>query len=199
MKSQGHIESAAAIFIYKADATTQIAWEDASRIADVRCELHNRREEFLQGLNAWNSQAGLNPSNSFLAIYSHMGPAGVSPTEFGAANHSDANIISWSDLAAAIPRGIGTVWLVGCASNIMATESTQMHRTIRNYALVTTDTVAWLLLLPLFAFEISLDPIYYCTEMPTLIAAQLDRLRLGAQARSIEYYRPTPNGWMRFP
>jgi len=112
----GNIACQAAAFVFKTDDTVSRAWEEVNGIPHIRAEIHDDRQAFLAAVGAWNGRASMEPDNAYLGIYAHMGRRGLSPARPDHPSYRAENRITWADLAAALPRGVHTCWLVGCGS-----------------------------------------------------------------------------------
>lgn len=186
MRTSGILTCQAAAFIYKADASAQKAWNDIESIKDIRRELHGSKTSLLDALKAWNIQPHLDPDNSFLAIYAHMGEPGIAPVGSG----DPADVISWSELASALPRGVTYGWLIGCNSEHALKHWPAPTGPVRLRLLVTDVSEYWGPLLRHFHEEISLDPIRFPEEMPELLKTLEPSL-----GGHLEYYESTSGGW----
>jgi hypothetical protein len=191
----GNLACQVAAFVYKDDQTAIGAWRDVQQISDIRGEIHDSRASFLSALKAWNDRPELNPDNAFLGIYAHMGSPGISPKSGLDPTFNPADVISWSDLAAALPRGVSTCWLVGCSSVEVTAVWDPVAGPVRKRLLVTQEGNRWLPLLKHFAVEIGMDPITYPEEMPKRLLELLPTI-----GRDITYYKVGPGEWVRsFP
>jgi len=191
----GNLTCQVAAFVYKDDQTAIGAWRDVQQISDIRGEIHDSRASFLSVLKAWNDRPELNPDNAFLGIYAHMGSPGISPKSGLDPTFNPADVISWSDLAAALPLGVSTCWLVGCSSVEVTAVWDPVAGPVLRRLLVTQEGNRWLPLLKHFAVEIGMDPITYPEEMPKRLLELLPTI-----GRDITYYELGPGGWVRsFP
>ena len=187
---KGRITCQAAAFVYKDDRTALQAWQDICHISHIRAEIHNDRTSFLTELAAWNTQVTLTPGNAYLGLYAHMGKPGISPKGTKDPGFSHANVVSWTDLAAALPNGVHTCWLVGCKSEAVLSVWKPAITPVVGHLLVTIKSEAWQPLVKFFADEISLSPINYPENMPARL-----RKALPALGMAIKYYEPTTSGW----
>ena len=152
----GNLACQVAAFVYKDDQTAIGAWRDVQQISDIRGEIHDSRASFLSALKAWNDRPELNPDNAFLGIYAHMGSPGISPKSGLDPTFNPADVISWSDLAAALPLGVSTCWLVGCSSVEVTAVWDPVAGPVLRRLLVTQEGNRWLPLLKHFAVEIGI-------------------------------------------
>jgi len=189
----GPVTCQAATFVYKDDRAALKAWQDVAQIPHIRAEIHDGRASFLAALRAWNTQPMLVPDNAYLGIYAHMGQGGISPKRRDDPMFSSANVISWQELAAAIPERVHTCWLVGCDSKAVLSAWKPFGGPVLGRLLVTLETNKWRPLVELFAQEISLDPINYPEDMLSLLRKALPEL-----GTAIEYYEPTALEWTLF-
>lgn len=189
----GDSKCRAAIFIFKSDSTVDAAKRAVLKIQskeNVRAEAHEQKSSFLDGLRKWNQQPNINGSNSFLAIYAHMGKFGLSPKASDDPDFDISNAVSWSDLKSALPSRVHTLWLMGCESDLATKAWTPSTAgPVDGILLGTKDSRSWDILFRFFQLEIGMDTIIMYDEM-------LPKLRLGFpdDANDIEYYRPDPTG-----
>lgn len=160
--AQGSRASQAALFVFKNDGSRQSqAWANARNLRDVRCELHIDPPNLVKGLTQWNK--GVDPTNAFLAVYAHMGAAGMAPTTTGP-------ILRWADFQAALPYNVHTLWLAGCSSkHALAAWPTPAQSPVRGSLLITSASKDWMPLVSLFEREVSLDDITFFDEMEALV------------------------------
>jgi hypothetical protein len=156
MQAHGEPDSQGAIFVFKDDGRQQTPWEHARGIPHVRAELHSGKDSFLRSLKAWN--ATVNPKNSFLAIYAHMGEGGIATTPDG------ASVVSWNELASAMPKKVSTLWLAGCKS-VLAPWEKPSDGPVTGTLLVTTQSRNWAALVKIFENEASLDNIKFFDQI----------------------------------
>ncbi len=166
----GNLSAQAAIFIYKNDSTAPDAWKDVELLhvaeGGIRGELHSNKSAFLEALSRWN--ASVNPSNSFLCIYSHAGAPGIGPEP----KYPSEDVIEWQELAAALPKGVQYLWLVGCKTQEALKKWQPLQGPVLHRLLATDAKFPWLPFLKCFAAEISLEPITFDDEMRTLLLAK---------------------------
>lgn len=182
----GDLACQAAAFVYKDDKSAPQAWLDVEGIEHIRREIHGERASFLDALRAWNSQPRLEPGNASLAIYAHMGESGIGPGGLA----GTANIVSWQELAAALPKGAQYCWLIGCKSEYVLSNWPASGGPVLRRILVTEESKYWGPLVQHFAEEISMDPVRFPEEMPSLLRKLVPTL-----GGLVEYYEPTPGGW----
>lgn len=155
MPTQGERNCQGAIFIFKDDGRQEKPWEHARGIPHIRAELHSSKDLFLRSLKAWN--ATVDPTNSFLAIYAHMGEPGIAPTPKGP-------LVTWNELADALPKKVSTLWLAGCKSARHPWEKPS-DSPVTGTLLVTTESRDWSALVKIFENEVSLDNIKFFDQM----------------------------------
>lgn len=182
---RGSANSLAAIFIFKSDEKNQVAWDDACELPQARVELHRTRTKFLEALRSWNGGVA-EPDNAFLLIYAHGTSAGIAAS----ANES----IAWTELRAAIPRRIATIWLVGCVTGVVKnTWLTPADGPASASLLVTNATLNWLALVSLFRVEVSIDRIVFFDQMKSYLLQTAPEL--GAK---VEYLQAAGPQWAPF-
>lgn len=159
MQTHGTPDCQGAIFIFKNDGRQVQPWTHARVIPHIRAELHSEKPSFLRALAAWNERA--NPANSFLAIYAHMGKSGIAPTPQGP-------IITWQELADALPKKVSTLWLAGCKS-VLAPWDRPSDSPVTATLLVTTESRNWSSLVKIFEAEISLENINFFDQMKATV------------------------------
>ncbi len=163
MRTHGNHDCQGAIFILKNDGRQESAWQHARGIAHIRAELHSGKASFLHGLKAWNT--AVDSSNAFLAIYSHMGCPGIAPSHSGP-------IVTWEELAGALPNSVSTLWLAGCKS-VVAPWGKPSDSPVTSTLLVTTESRDWSRLVKIFEKEVSLDNITFFDQMKGTIVELL--------------------------
>jgi hypothetical protein len=126
----------------------------------IRGELHRDKTSLLQGLQHWNSQ--VDPSSAFLCIYSHAGSPGIAPAP-------DGPVVTWKELAAALPQGVQYLWLLGCDTSA-AIEAWTERSPVLHRILVTTESSYWQPFLKFFAYEISTTSITFDDEMHAVLS-----------------------------
>lgn len=187
MKTIGDADCQGAVFVYKDDKTKDTAWADVERInaehGGIRGELHTQKDEFLRGLRSWES--AVDPSNAFLCIYAHMGSSGIN-----CVGQQDARLVSWAELADALPGGVECLWLVGCDSQECMKSWSPLSGPVRHILLATSESKPWRPLLKCFAAEISMKRIRFYDEMPDYLERESPEL-----AKYTAYFRPTSGGF----
>lgn len=188
MPTVGDIDSQAAVFVYKTDATRQSAWRVVRTInqehGGIRGELHNDPNELLRGLEAWS--AAVDPTNAFLCVYAHMGALGINCLGGQASTR-----VTWSQFATAITQPVELLWLVGCKSRLCLPHWGPLGRPVRHLLLATSASQPFLPLVRLFAAEIDIDHIRFYDEMPAYLREAEPQL-----GRCTQYYRPSANGFV---
>lgn len=175
----------AAVFVFKTDKTVAAAWDAVSKIADqegaLRGELHDSKVPFLEGLNSWNQS--VDPTNSFLCIYSHAGKSGIAPSD----SPTRDEIVRWEELADALPQGVRHLWLLGCDTNRALDVWDDFPVPVAHRCLFTTESKLWLPFIKFFAHEISVQNIHSSDEL-------VDRLKADApELASLTTYSTNPN------
>lgn len=184
---KGPVDSPAALFILKDDAKNQIAWEDASEIAHARIELHRTKEAFLAGLRNWNAQL-TDPANAFLLVYAHGARAGIAP------RNSAADLVSWSELREVLSRRLATMWLVGCeTTHVKSQWTTPQASPVTASLLVTTASLDWHRLLPLFRAEVDIDSIVFFDQIKSYL-----RRHVAALGAAVDYLDASGSEWAPF-
>lgn len=129
------------------------AWNAVNKIAAregaLRGELHDSKVPFLEGLNSWNQS--LDPTNSFLCIYSHAGKSGIAPSNYP----TREELVRWEELADALPRGVRHLWLLGCDTSRALEVWDERPAPVAHRCLVTTESKLWQPFIEFFAREIS--------------------------------------------
>lgn len=112
-------------------------------------------------------------------MYAHAGAAGIAPV--GAPEKEF--VISWSELARALPKGVRYLWLLGCKTEKACTAWKSLQGPVIHRLLATSESIRWVDFIRFFALEISLDPIHFDDEMA-------DRLRQHAPelAKHTQYF-----------
>jgi len=187
----GKIACQAAAFVFKTDDTVSRAWEEVNGIPHIRAEIHDDRQAFLAAVGAWNGRASMEPDNAYLGIYAHMGRRRLSPARPDHPSYRAENRITWADLAAALPRGVHTCWLVGCGSVAVLNRWDPLAGPVRGGLLVTLTSRYWLPLVRFFAVEIDLEKIIYPEEMPRRL-----RQALPNGGTDVAYFDATRAGWL---
>jgi len=181
MKILGDVTCQAALFVYKDDGSENAAWNSVcgtyQQEGPVRGELHNKKPAFLDGLRTWNE--GVKPTNSYLAIYAHMGKSGL-----GCVRNDPAREVTWQELANALPNGVAILWLIGCNSQECKTAWAPLVGPVLGHLLVTTATKYWQPFLTCFNMAISLDPIVLHADIPSEVKRSSPKL-----GQNTEYYR----------
>jgi len=179
----GNPSSQAAVFVYKDDGSVSQAAADIRSIhgkeGGIRGEVHSDKQAFLTALNNWNS--GVDCNNSFLCIYSHAGSPGIAPVR----KPSKSQVISWSELANALPHGLQYLWLLGCKTEQAVKAWEPLGGPVRHRLLATDSTEPWEPFLEFFADEISIDPITMDDEMERRLAKRSPEL-----AKHTKYFSP---------
>lgn len=175
----------AAVFVFKSDTTAAAAWDAVNKIADqegaLRGELHDSKVPLLEGLNSWNQS--VDPTNSFLCIYSHAGKSGIAPSD----SPTPEEIVGWKELADALRRGVRHLWLLGCATNRALDVWNDSLIPVAHCCLVTTESKLWLPFIKFFAHEISVQNIHSSDEL-------FDRLKADApELAGLTTYLTNPN------
>lgn len=180
----GNLSSQAAVFVYKDDASVPSADADirAMNAAEggIRGEIHADKEAFLNGLKRWNS--GIEPTNAFLCIYSHAGDLGIAPVR---KLPDRSRIISWTELAGALPRGVQYLWLLGCKTEKAVNAWGALGGPVRHRLLATDSKEPWEPFVKFFAHEISIDPITSDDEMEKVLEKSSPGL-----AKHTKYFSP---------
>lgn len=178
----GDLTSQAAVFVYKDDDSVTDAAADIRRMhasqGGIRGEIHADKQAFWDALTKWNSEA--EPANAFLCIYSHAGDPGIAPTSDDA-----SRIISWTELADALPRGVQYLWLLGCETQKALNAWKALGGPVRHRLLATDSEVYWQPFLQFFAHEISIDPVTADDEMEERLAKSSPEL-----AEHTKYFSP---------
>jgi hypothetical protein len=182
----GALHCQAAIFCYKADGTVDALKDDLNTIAgnpsQVRGEIHREKAQFLQAVQAWNRQS--DPNEAFLCIYAHAGGPGIAPIggeEFASHPNRDNLLVTWDELAQALPHRVAYLWLLGCRTEQALKKWQALRNPVLRRLLATNAKYPWQPFVKWFAAEISLDPIVYNDEMvPLLLRKAPD---LAAQTR----------------
>jgi hypothetical protein len=177
----GDLSCQAAVFCYKGDNTVVPLRNDLDRMAGappmVRGEIHDDKVRFLAALTKWNEQC--DPPAAFLCIYAHSGEPGIAPIggkQLQSHPDPESLIISWEDLALAIPKGVAYLWQLGCRTE-EALKSWQALRGLVSSRLLATDAKEpWQPFVKWFAAEISLDPIFYNDEMMSVLKRKMPEL-----------------------
>ena len=188
MRDFGDLGCQAAAFVYKNDDSQDGAWADATGIPDIRVEHHRAGASFTRGLTRWNAQSGIDPSNAFLAVYAHMGEGGMGPVS----EPVRGDLVTWEAFDSTLPRGLATLWLVGCRSEF-ARSAWADGGPLRSGGLLvcTTESIHWRPLLAVFADEVSIETVTPYDEMPALIRGRLPR-----EGDHVEYWKFTRgSGW----
>lgn len=161
----GDRDCQAAVFVYKDDNTRVPAsaeLQKLSKTGSVRAELHDNKRQFLTGLRKWGRH--VDPQNAFLCVYAHMDDTGICCVDF-----DDGRLITWQRLAQALPRRVEVLWLVGCDSRQAIAVWSKSMNPVRRFLVATSASVHFLPLVPIFRYEISIDPLFYFDEMPTVL------------------------------
>ena len=155
----GPMFAQAAVFVFKSDSTVSKAMEDVKNMNDkqggIRGEIHCDKASFLDGLQRWNSQ--VDPTSAFLCIYSHAGISGIAAAP-------DGPIVTWEEIAAALPKSVQYLWLLGCDTSA-AIDAWKDRSPVLHRILVTTEGAPWRPFLKFFAYEISATSITFDDEM----------------------------------
>jgi hypothetical protein len=181
VRTIGKRSSQAAIFIYKNDGTGEIHWPDVKSIharqGGIRAEWHVSKEQFLVSLRAWNRK--VDAANSFLCIYAHAGSPGIScdPEDWKA-------LVSWSELAAALPNPVHYLWLLGCKTRECIRAWAPLHAPVGHLLLATSASKYWGPFIECFEHEITLNNIGYDDEMPGILRKKYPKL-----AKHTAYFR----------
>jgi hypothetical protein len=180
----GKLCSQAAVFVYKDDASVPFAEADIRTMnkseGGIRGEIHGDKQAFLGALRTWNS--GIDPRNAFLCIYSHAGAPGIAPIP---ALPDDPRVISWTQLADALPQGVQYLWLLGCKTEESINSWKPLGGPVRHLLLATDFSTPWEPFLKFFAHEISTSPIIYDNEMRALLTRESPEL-----ASHTKYFGP---------
>lgn len=187
MYHMGNINSQGAVFIYKDDNTVDKAWKTVRDIdvseRGIRGELHNSKTDFLEAIITWNQS--VDPDNAYLCIYAHMGAPGLN-----CVSDRPAAIVSWDELADALPKGVAYLWLVGCESKECLNAWDPLKIPVRHRLLVTKSSIYWGPLIKFFALELSIDPITYDDQMAEKIA----NISKGLE-KDTQYFTRSHNGF----
>lgn len=180
----GKLWSQAAVFVYKSDDSVPFAEADIIIMNEseggIRGEIHGDKQAFLSSLRTWNS--GIDPTNAFLCIYSHAGAPGIAPIP----KLPDISpIISWAELADALPQGVQYLWLLGCETEESIKAWKPLAAPVRHRLLATDISTKWEPFLKFFAHEISTDPIICDDEMRALLTEKAPKL-----ASHTKYFGP---------
>lgn len=186
----GPLHCQAAIFCYKADSTVDTLRDDINTMAGdlghVRGEIHSEKVRFLEGVKVWNEQS--DPNGAFLCIYAHAGKAGIAPIggeEFSSNPNRDSLLVTWEELAQAIPSGVAYLWLLGCNTKHALRKWQPLRGPALRRLLATNAKFPWQPFVKWFAAEIGVDPIVYNDEMVTLLLQKAPEL-----AAQTQYFGP---------
>ncbi len=164
----------AAIFVFKNDQTVAEAWDAVNKIADqegaIRGERHGSKASFLEALESWNEL--VDPVNSFLCIYSHAGRTGIAPSRTPPRD----DLVSWEELANALPRGVRHLWLLGCDTSVALESWGDLPVPVAHRCLVTVESEKWQPFIKFFAREISVDEIHSSDELVARLRADAPEL-----------------------
>jgi hypothetical protein len=178
-----------AIFIFKDDQSVQEAWSSAENIykeqGEFRLEHHREKNTFLSSLTKWNKL--VDPTNAFLCIYAHSGEPGIAPI-----SNAGDSVVSWNEFGAALPNGVQTLWVLGCESDSFIWYLNSISSKISERLLVTHKSEYWCPMILTFKEEISMDPIRFFDEMPSLIKKKNSEL-----GRHTSYYEWKTNKYVR--
>jgi hypothetical protein len=148
--------------------------------------------ELLEGLYNWNTKPNHDPDNSFLMIYSHMGPSVLSPVGARDPKFDPRNLVRYEDLELNLPYRVHTLWLVGCSSHHARRAFHPVHGPVRGLLLATTSSELWKPLVSRFGEEVNMHPPRCFDQMIPYIKRNLPR-KLG---RHVSYFEPVPR-WRR--
>ncbi len=163
----GALHCQAAIFCYKTDRTVDALKADLNTMAgnldQVRGEIHREKIRFLEAVKAWNKQS--DPNGALLCIYGHR----------------DSLLVTWDELAQAIPYGVAYLWLLGCRTEEALKKWQALRSPVLRRLLATNASFPWQPFVKLFAAEIGLDPIIYNDEMVSLLLQKAPELAAHTQ------------------
>lgn len=162
----GDSDCQGAIFVYKDDGTELDATKELSALNirfPITGEIHSVKSEFLGGLQNWNRRID-DPSNAFLCVYAHMGEPGLCCVE-----DDIGRLVTWEELADSLPNEVEVLWLVGCESSHSMRIWSNGKNPARHFLVATAESKYFLPLVPLFRYEISIDPLFYFDEMPIVL------------------------------
>ena len=191
----GELCSQAAVFVYKNDTSVRFAEADIRAMnkseGGISGEIHGDKQAFISALRTWNS--GIDPTNAFLCIYSHAGAPGITPID---ELPDKSPIISWTELADALPQGVQYLWLLGCETEKSIKAWKTLAGPVRHRLLATDSSMYWEPFLKFFAHEISIDPIICDDEIRALLIEKSPELAshtkyFGPDLRPIDQNQPT--------
>ncbi len=182
----GALHCQAAIFCYKTDRTVDALKADLNTMAgnldQVRGEIHREKIRFLAAVKAWNKQSDHN--GALLCIYGHAGETGIAPIggeAFASNPNRDSLLVTWDELAQAIPYGVAYLWLLGCRTEEALKKWQALRSPVLRRLLATNASFPWQPFVKLFAAEIGLDPIIYNDEMVSLLLQKAPELAAHTQ------------------
>jgi hypothetical protein len=207
MQFLGDPKSASAVFIHKADDTTNDVWTLASEIRsglpnDEECHLYrvltSNGNEFLAALRGWAQQHSDELDQCSLMLYSHGSQAGIiagerGKTEFHWSNYPDQQV-TWMEIRDALCGKVHAFWAVGCSTSVLQQVWPADRAPVSGTMLITSDSRPFSDLLPAFQEEVSLSPV----NMPEHMAARV-RQRVGGLASYVQFVKVTPAGWKPVP
>lgn len=190
MKKIGTPGCQGAIFVYKDDPTAADAERELLRLNSnfpVTGEIHSNPDELRQGLLDWNQS--IEPENAFLCIYAHMGKPGISCV----GEDGGGRIVTWEEIASALPKRVEVLWLVGCTSQYSMDVWIEGKNPVLKYLVATSKSEYFLPLVPLFRYEISINPVFYFDEMPLVLEYKDQNI-----SSITEYHERTGDGFRQF-
>jgi hypothetical protein len=177
----GSLHCQAAIFCYKADSTVDALKDDLNtmvgNVGQIRGEIHREKTRFLEALKEWNKQS--DPQGAFLCIYAHAGGPGIAPIggeEFRSNPNRDSLLVTWDELAHAIPFGVACLWLLGCRTEQALKNWESLRSPVLRRLLATNEKFSWRPFVKWFAAEIGFNPIVYYDEMVPLLLQKTPEL-----------------------
>ncbi|MGC2658347.1 MAG: hypothetical protein WA324_10370 [Bryobacteraceae bacterium] len=186
----GDLHCQAAVFCYKGDNTVEPLKSDLDKIAGdppmIRGEIHEEKKRFLKTLREWNEHS--DPRGTFLCIYAHSGEPGIAPIggkQLELHPDPESLIITWEELAHAMPKGVAYLWLLGCRTQEVLKIWQELGGPVFSRLLATDAKDKWRPFVKWFAAEISLDPVFYNDEMIPLLIRKAPDL-----AKHTQYFGP---------
>ena len=182
----GALHCQAAVFCYKADGTVDDLEADLNtmtgNLGHVRGEVHHEKARFLEAVEAWNKQCA--PDGAFLCVYAHAGAPGIAPIggeEFVSNPNRDSLLVTWGELAQALPCGVAYLWLLGCCTEQALKKWEPIRSPVLRRLLATNAKFPWQPFVKWFASEIGLDPIMYNDQMVPLLLQKAPELAAQTQ------------------
>jgi hypothetical protein len=114
----------------------------------------------------------------------------------GIATQEDgAELVTWNQLADALPRGVAVLWIVGCKSEyVRRAWPTPTASPVRSSLLVTTAALDWHELLPHFRAEVDINNFVLFDRMKSYLVQRVSKL--GQEVAYLDASQPT---WVEFP